>query len=413
MKKPNAYTVYLISQGASSLFFSMIFTVNLVYQATMAHLNPLQLVLVGTVLETTAFLFEIPTGVVADVYGRRLSIIIGLFLIGLGFVVEGSIPRFETILLAQVLWGIGYTFTSGATEAWISDEIGEANVGRAYLRAAQFGQISDLIGIGASVMLASIRINLPIVLGGVLLSGLGGFLLLFMPEHGFTPLLGKDRASWQQMAHTLRGGMQMMQRRPALFTILSIIAIYGAFSEGFDRLWTPHLLDNFTLPALGQFQPVVWFGIIRAGGTLLTVAVTEIARRRVDTNSHQSVAQALFAINSLLIAGVAAFGLANGFVIAFVVLLAVNPLRAMNAPIQTAWVNQRLDSNVRATVISMSSQADALGQIIGGPILGAIATALTTRVEMVAAAIVLSPVLLLYGWTMRGTSQQQADAVQP
>ena len=69
--------------------------------------------LVGTLLEASVFLFEVPTGVVADVYSRRLSVIIGYALIGLGFALEGIVPRFEAVLLAQVLWGVGYTFTSG------------------------------------------------------------------------------------------------------------------------------------------------------------------------------------------------------------------------------------------------------------------------------------------------------------
>jgi DHA3 family tetracycline resistance protein-like MFS transporter len=77
MKILSAYKVYLILQGATALFFSMVFTVNLVYQATVVHLDPLQLVLVGTLLESVVFICEVPTGVVADVYSRRLSIIIG------------------------------------------------------------------------------------------------------------------------------------------------------------------------------------------------------------------------------------------------------------------------------------------------------------------------------------------------
>ena len=89
MKKLDAYRIYLILSGADGMISSIIFTVNMIYQVTVVGLNPLQLVLVGTTLEATAFLFEIPTGVVADVYSRRLSVIIGYVLIGIGFLVEG------------------------------------------------------------------------------------------------------------------------------------------------------------------------------------------------------------------------------------------------------------------------------------------------------------------------------------
>src|SRR5215510_14843319 len=84
--KIDALRVYLIYSGAESLFFAIVLTFNLVYQSVKVGLSRLQLVLVGTVLEAVIFVFEIPTGVVADVYSRRLSVIIGAFLVGVGFI---------------------------------------------------------------------------------------------------------------------------------------------------------------------------------------------------------------------------------------------------------------------------------------------------------------------------------------
>ncbi len=162
MRKMDALRVYLIQEGVTAFMFSMIFTASAIYQVTIVGLTPLQLVLVGTTLEVAAFIFEIPTGVVADVYSRRLSVIIGMFLISLGFVVEGSFPIFGFILAAQVLWGLGYTFTSGASQAWISDEIGEEFAGKAFLRANQVGNITALAGIASGMLIGSLRINLPI-----------------------------------------------------------------------------------------------------------------------------------------------------------------------------------------------------------------------------------------------------------
>jgi DHA3 family tetracycline resistance protein-like MFS transporter len=396
MKKLNAYPVYLIFEGASALFFRFAFTANLIYHVTTVGLNPLQLILVGTVLELTVLVGEIPTGVVADVYSRRLSVIIGTFLIGAGLMLEGAIPRFVTILLAQVLWGLGATFTSGAAEAWISDELGEANAGQAYLRGAQAGQIGALLGIAAGVYLGTVQLNLPILAGGALFIGLGVFLWLTMPEHGFSPLLGEDRPSFQSMAKTLRDSIQVVRGRPLLLTILGIGVIYGMFTEGFDRLSTAHVLKNFTLPTLGHFQPIVWFGLIDSVAILLSIGVTEITRRRLDTNSHRAVAQALVVINTLLLAGVVTFGLAGNFALALVCLWVISPLRQMNAPLQAAWINQGLDSKVRATVMSIRSQADAFGQIAGGPIVGAIGTIFSLRSALVLAGLALFPALPLY-----------------
>ena len=153
LMKTKAYFIFLVLEAAGSFLFSMIFTASSVYQVTVAGLSPLQLVLVGTTLEIAIFVFEIPTGVVADVYSRKLSIIIGWLLVGLGFLVEGSFPWFGPILLAQLIWGIGYTFTSGATQAWITDEIGEASAGKAFIRANQVGVFAALLGTVAGMAL--------------------------------------------------------------------------------------------------------------------------------------------------------------------------------------------------------------------------------------------------------------------
>src|SRR5512147_1129696 len=184
-RKLNAYKLYLGLQFFTGLFFSMIFVVASLYEATIAKLTGMQLVLVGTTVEVTILLFEVPTGIVADAYSRRLSIIIGFFLMGMGFLVEGTFPIFGMILLTQVLWGIGYTFTSGATQAWLSDEIGEENANRAFLRANQYDLAGALLGMLAAIPVGNIAVNVPILAGGAGVVAVGFALWLFMPENGF------------------------------------------------------------------------------------------------------------------------------------------------------------------------------------------------------------------------------------
>jgi DHA3 family tetracycline resistance protein-like MFS transporter len=364
-------------------------------------LNALQLVLVGTTLEISAFLFEVPTGVVADVFSRRLSIIIGMFVMGLGFVIEGSFPFFAPILLAQVIWGLGYTFTSGATQAWISDEIGEAEAGKAFLRAGQIGTIGALLGIGLGTLIGNVQVNIPIVLGGALTMLLGVVLIVIMPETGFKPTPREDRNTFQSMVHTFKGGLRVVRSKPALMNILAIGLIFGLYSEGFDRLWTAHLLQDITLPTIGGLQPVTWFGIIRAISMVLGIAITEIVRRRVDTSRHGSVARAVLGINLGMVAGLLTFALTGNFVVAIVAYWMFGSLRETLGPLYTAWVNQHAESSVRATVISMSSQIDALGQILGGPLVGVVGLALGIPVSLTICAVVLAMALPLLIRTIR------------
>ena len=399
--KRAAYSVYLFSEFTVALLFSMMFTVDGVYQVSMVGLNALQLVLVGTTLEVSAFVFEVPTGVVADVFSRRWSIIVGMFVMGLGFVVEGSFPFFAPILLAQVIWGLGYTFTSGATQAWIADEVGEEQAGGAFLRASQIGTIGALIGIVPGTLIGLLGANIPLVLGGVLLMALGAVLIVIMPERGFKPASRENRNTFQSMLHTFKRGLRVVRGKPALINILTIGLILGLYSEGFDRLWTPHVLNDITLPAIGDVQPVVWFGVIRGIGMLLGIAITEVVRRRIDTSEHGPVARAVLILIAGMVAGLLAFALTGNFAVALIAFWGFSSLRRTLGPLYTAWVNQHAESSVRATIISMSSQIDALGQILGGPLVGAIGLALGIPVSLTICAVVLATALPLLIRTIR------------
>lgn len=391
-----ALRVYLIYSGSLALFMSLAWTVNLVYQVETVGLNPLQIVLIGTALELTYFLFEVPTGVVADMYSRRLSVIIGTFLLGAGFVIMGSVPSFEVLLLSQVVCGIGYTFLSGAEEAWIADEVGEERAGGVFVRGAQASQIGGLIGIVLAVVLASVWLQLPIILGGALTFLLGFALIAVMPETRFKPTQAEDRTTWSSMRATLADGASLVRRRPILLTILGIAAFFGMFNEGFDRLWTPHLLESFTLPALGSLDPIYWFGIINVAISVVGIIALEVVKRRVNMNSHLAVTRALIAINVLLISTVVLFGLTGSFTLALFMLVAAGVLRRIIYPLTAAWVNQSTESSVRATVISINGQADAIGQIAGGPAIGGIGTVISLRAAIVTAGLVLAPGMLLY-----------------
>jgi DHA3 family tetracycline resistance protein-like MFS transporter len=401
MNKLTAARVFLLIEAVTSLLFGMIFTISSLYQVSTANLSALQLVLVGTVLELSIFVFEVPTGVVADLVSRRLSVIIGFFLIGAGFFLEGALPIFWTILLAQILWGVGYTFTSGATQAWITDEIGEDAAGPIFLRASQISGLAGLLGIPLGVVLGRSQINLPLLIGGSLFAGLAVFLILFMPEDGFTPTPQGEHNTWQSMLHTLRGGLAMVRRRPALWNILLIGLFFGLYSEGYDRLWVKHLTDNLLTPGGIQVEPVVLLGAINAGGTLLAIAATELVRRRLDTTNPNAIARMMMAASALMVAGLIAFAQARSLVLAIGMIWLIDVFRSINSPLYTTWVNQRLDPQVRATVLSMSSQVDAIGQITSGPALGMVGSLVSVRAAITASGLLLAPILGLFVRALR------------
>lgn len=393
-RKFDAYQLYLALQFFTGLFFSSIFVVASLYEATVAGLSGMQLVLVGTTLELTVLLFEVPTGIVADAYSRRASIIIGYFLMGIGFLVEGFFPIFGMILLTQVLWGVGYTFTSGAKQAWLSDEIGEENANRAFLRGNQYDLAGALIGMLLAIPLGNIAVNVPILVGGAAVVGLGVLLLLFMPETRFHPVRPEERNSFQHMGDILKKGIAAVRSRPVLLSVLGIGFIYGLYSEGWDRLWVKYLVDHFTLPSILGMNEVAFFGLLRAGGMLLSIFATRQVEKRLDANHAPSIARAMLWITVLLSAAILTFAFSPALSVSILSVMLVSILRNVMEPLYNAWVNQRLDSDTRATVISMSGQVDAIGQIASGPVAALVSLA-SVRAAITMAGLLLAPALPL------------------
>lgn len=395
MTSNSAFNIYLIYAGVSAFLFEMVFTVSELYRIEVAGFNPMQLVLMGTALELSNFIFEVPTGILADLKGRKLSVVIGACLIGLGFFIEGLFPSFIVILLCQVLWGMGHTFTSGADEAWIADELGGQGLERVFLKGAQVGQVGALLAILVSTLLGTLMLNLPILLGGVLFICLGIFLLRFMPETAFTPAPREHRNSFRQMVHTFGEGLSSIRTKHLLIVMVAISFFYGLFSEGLDRLWIDHILFGVPLPAIAV-QPIVWIGLINGTAMVTSIIAVEYIKRRLAKTGKLQKVWLLVAINFLMMLAIVGFGLAKNFTLAVSTYLTYYILRTTNGPIYRAWLNENIESRVRATVLSTYGQINSLGQIIGGPLIGFIALNASVSVSMVVSGLILTPVVILY-----------------
>ncbi len=409
MRRLPAYPLSIGMSAVEGIAIATVITTSLVYQVETVGLNALQLVLVGTVLETTVFIFEIPTGVVADIYSRRLSILIGLTLVGVAFILAGSIPLFATLLAAQVVWGLGMTFGSGARTAWLADEVGAERLPHALLRGSQAGLVGGLAGVSLSVALASVDRSLPLIVGGCMYLALAVFCAFTMTEQGFRPVPAHERETFKDMARTLRQALQIVRRRRVLILIVMVPFLFGAASEVPDRLSTPFLLQTITLPSLGSLDPVAWFGLSSYISMGLGFILLEVVRRTVDTARDRAVARALMVLQALYTGSLVAFGLATTLPLAMAMFWARGPLRHASDPLLSAWQNRFVPSRVRATVLSFGGQTDAVGQMIGGPLLGAVALGLSLRVGFLAAAAVLLPVVIVFALLGRPQRESSAD----
>ena len=396
VNKLSAYKTYLLFSAITAMCFSLVATVMIVYHIEIVHLNPLQLILVGTTLELACFIFEIPTGIVADVYSRKLSIVIGGVLTGVGFILEGSISSFVFVLVAQIVWGLGSTFISGSLEAWIAEEEKNKDLDEIYIKGAQAGQIGAFIGIVLSTVIANFSVRLPIIVSGVLFIILALFLWLYMPENNFKPSAPGDLNTFKKMVYTFKSGLKCVKSKSIIMILLAVTLFYGLSSEGYDRLSNAHFLQDTTLPKLGNLSSVTWFGIFGILGMILSFIVMHFMAKNLKNEDNRKNGKLLLCINILYISSMLIFALTRNFSLMLIAYLATNTFRIINEPIFSAWLNGHIDDNSRATVLSINGQMNSLGQILGGPIIGIIATNISVSIGIVCTSLLVAPVLVLY-----------------
>ena len=288
MRRFDATRVFYGMEFFDTLGAQAAFTIWAVYLVQDVGVNPLQLVLLGTVSEIAIFLFEVPTGVVADTYSRRLSIIIGMILAGLSMVIFGLVAVYWVIVLAVILRGIGGTFMSGAWEAWITDEHGgrdrpgvptrepvlvprsdrrrrprrrDRDVGPRggdRLRRDRFGADRD-------------RVHLPHA-GARVPATSRGRAQLAPSRNADDGRHGRKARARAQHPPAHRRHHVLRRRR----------------LRGFRPTREAHLIQDVGLPELWGMDPVVWFGVFNIVGLVAGIVITSFWCRASSTRTTRS-----------------------------------------------------------------------------------------------------------------------------
>ena len=392
---------YLIYTGIETWLASAVAvasTTAVVYRVESGHLNALELILVGTAVELVYFVFQLPTGILADLVSRRLCVVAGVFLTAAGFLGQWASASFAVFVLAQVPIGVGAALMVGAQEAWLADESGSSELTSAFLRAGQWSLGGTLVGSVLGGLLARAGLSLPYLVGGVVTGLLGVVLVMVMPENSFRPSAwhrGELRGVLRQARGTFTG--QVKATRTAMVAVSGLVALLvmtfflGMWGESFDRLWGAYLLEDIRFPHLLGLTAVTWFSVLAVCASLLCLLSTQVAKRRTDRLGPSSVAGTLLACTLVTAAAVVALGAARTFPVVIVAYLVVTMVRPLFWPLMSGWTVARIGPEVRATALSAVDLADSGGQILGGPVIGVIGTIVSIRVALLAGAAALAP----------------------
>ena len=408
-----AYPLYLILESGTSFLLGICYATITVYWVISGRLNPLELLLLGTALELSYFLLQLPTGVLADLVSRRLCTLAGLFIVGVALIMEGLSPAFANLIAAQVVLGLGAALNNGAQEAWIAGELagelGDDRMTGVYLRATQYGLIATVAGSLLSGVIALAGLNMPLLTGGSLICLLAIGTAVVMPEHNFQPASlrpepagARAPGSWQRLlllassvrtllAEQTRATHRAVIAVPGLVLLFGMTLFAGMWSESFDRLWGAFLLRDIRFPQLRGLHPAMWFSLFACAAALLGLGATQLAKRRTERLGPDSVAGGLLVLTLAIGAAVVLMATAHAFAVVVAAYVAVSVLRPVLDPLLSGWMVTRIESSVRATALSAKDMFDSAGQIAGGPVFGVVGTLTSIRIALLAGAAALAP----------------------
>ena len=365
---PSVAAAYVRWTFLRSIFHRGWWLVTSLYLVVEAGLSPLQLVFLGTAQGLTVIIFEIPTGVVADNYSRKWSIVIAHVLMGTGMLATGLVSSFPALVLTQMLWGLSWTFSSGADVAWLTDELDQPNqIGRILAIAARWGQIGAALGLTSFGLIAWLTsLSTAIALAGVLMLLLGGYVALRFTERRFVP---STKGAVGEFRTTLKSGIKFVRSDRSIMLILGVTFLVNGADEVFSRL-IPKGLMELGLPVAPD--PVLWLTALG----LVTLGLGAIALRLVENRLQGASSLRILYLLACLLGGVGIllFGLAPNHFVGMAGVMVVHGI-AWNVVrvVGVIWMNERAESQVRATLQSFLSQAENLGEVSIGFSLGVMA----------------------------------------
>jgi MFS family permease len=315
-------------------------------------------------------LFEIPTGVVADTRGRRFSFLLGAATLLLAtllylYMWQTEAP-FVGWALASILLGLGFTFFSGATEAWLVDALAATgftgNLESVFGRAQAVGGAAMLVGsVTGGVVAQLTSLGVPYLLRAAFLGVTLVVAFRFMHDIGFTPDRGANpvkavRTVWNG---ALDGGLR---NPPVRWLMLAAPFTTGVGFYVFYAI-QPYLLQLYGDPnaySVAGLAAALFAGVSMIGGLLVPWA-RRLFRRRTTALLLGLVADIVILV---------LIGVSSSFIFVIAVLTISSILSSIERPLRQSFINGVIPSAQRATVLSFDSLMGSAGGVVIQPVLG-------------------------------------------
>jgi len=365
---------YYTLAGVYTLSAAAIWGVNTLFLLD-AGLSFFEVFIANAAFSAGMVVFEVPTGVVADTLGRRVSFLLSVAVLAVSTLlyvalaeIGGGVVAFAA---ASVLMGLGFTFYSGAMEAWLVDALSatgyEGVLDRVFARGQQVSGAAMLVGTVGGGLLGQIDLSVPYVLRSVLLLAVFAVAYVVMHDIGFVPSRIPLRELPSEIVRNAQAGVAFgWAQRPIRLLMLASMIQAGYFAWAFYAS-QPYLLDLLSSDA-------VWIaGVVAAGIALSMIAgnqIVDVAARYCGRRTTL-----LLWAGALQTTAAVVLGVTGSFWVALPALLLLTAGTGVTSPVRQAYIHQLVPSERRATVISFDSMVSSAGGIGGQVGLGAVGEA--------------------------------------
>jgi len=371
MTRTRIIGTYLTLAGLYTLAASLIWSVNTLFLLD-AGLSIGEVFIANALFSVGMVLFEIPTGVVADTVGRRVSYLLSVTVLAVTTLLYLVAAQADAGLFVfgsvSLLMGLGFTFYSGALEAWLVDALAtvvdEPRLDHVFARGAQVSGSAMFIGTITGGFLGQIDLAVPYIVRSVLLVGLFVISASLMHEIGFEPHRLRIREIPAGVRREAAIGITNGWRRPGLRLLMISAAIRGFFFG-----WAFYAAQPYFLELLDS--DAVWVvGLIMAGLSLATIVgnqIVEVLSKRCGRRSTLLIwASGVSTVAAVII------GITSTFAVAVAALLVVAGAMGVMMPVRQAYLHEVTESEHRATVVSFDAMVASLGGAGGQVGLGAL-----------------------------------------
>jgi MFS family permease len=360
---------YLLLTLLSTLAASFIWGINTLFLLD-AGLNNAEAFAANAFFTAGMVIFEVPTGVLADMWGRRTSYLLGAGTLLLSTLLYLAMWQAKAPLwgwaIASILIGLGFTFFSGATEAWLVDALAfsgfKENLESVLARGQVIGGGAMLTGSVAGGFIAQVtNLGVPYVLRSALLGLTLVAAFFLMKDLGFSP--DRSRGPLEEVRRVVQASLDNGWRNPPVrWLMLAALCAGGVDIFAFYAL-QPYLLELYGDP--GAFGIAGLAAAIVAGTEMVAGLVVPLVRRAFSRRTH-----ALVFASFLGTACLALMGLTSSFWVAVALLVVWGLTFSASVPIRQAYINGLIPSQQRATVLSFDNLMASAGGVAAQPALG-------------------------------------------